>query len=92
MCYILFKGGLFNKYQREFKNTIVVSLDRDTICNNIVKKICIDNKIFFRCNNKILVSNNRLRGIGHLNEKGNYYLGSFLYEVFNEYLHQGNEK
>ncbi|MBM4399932.1 MAG: hypothetical protein FJ041_06380 [Candidatus Cloacimonetes bacterium] len=74
------------KYKGDYNNVIFVSIISNATTNTILEAICAKQNVYFAADKSLLKSVNRIKRYGHLSVKGNQLLGSYLYDVFNDYM------
>jgi hypothetical protein len=71
-CLVAYQGRYGGKF-------LVVSIIPDKDREAILARFCRDHHIAFQASTDILRSENRFNGLGHLDRRGNYEFGQFLY-------------
>jgi|GEM_PF-4722612 hypothetical protein len=81
-----FAISLQKYYERFNKKFILVSIIPDSGQNEYLSDFCKKNGINFYFSDKVLTPDNRFNKYGHLNAKGNFILGEFLYECLKDQI------
>ena len=83
----------FTQFKEDYKNDfILVSIIDDSIKNKKLLDFALENNINFYCNFSINIPENKIKGVGHLNIKGNRELALFLYESIKKYYSKNTEE
>jgi hypothetical protein len=76
------------EFNKKYKDSFVcVSIMNNDTINSRIDKFCSLNKIGFEYS-RIMIKENQISGDWHLNDKGNYDLGNFMFEVFRKHYIQ----
>ncbi len=71
------------QFQKDYGHDfMLVFFSQNELENKLLRDFCNTEGILFFNSAEISGSENRLKGVGHLNESGNYKLGEFIYESF----------